>query len=297
MRIGTSTNLMFYVRDGSVVQADECLRLCAQEGYRVFDINCCENADPGCPLTQDGWMDWTENLRQVAEGLGVTFSQSHNPIYNVCMPKTVPDWAWQEELTRRSVVCAGRLGVEWIVVHAGTFLQNGVYDRKKTIETNLAYFRPMVALAQSLGCKGIAIENMACLASQPPQIASATEGLIALVDAFGDPAVGICWDFGHANLTTENQAESLRRIGKRLKATHVADNGGKLDDHTLPFLGRIDWEAVVPVLGEIGYQGDFIYEIHKYMRFTPKALYPSMIRRSIEVAEYLVQMAKQGRKS
>ncbi|MCL1796150.1 MAG: sugar phosphate isomerase/epimerase [Clostridia bacterium] len=292
MRVGTSTNLLFYLHSEPTVPAEECLKLCSEHGFRVFDINCCEYADPGCPLTRDDWMDWAARLRETADRLGVVFSQSHNPIYNVCMPDSVPDWDLQEELTRRSVVCAGILGVRWIVVHAGTAMQNGVYDREKTIEKNIAYFRPMIQKANLVGCEGIAIENMAYLPPQTPQIAATTEGLIALVDSFADPAVGVCWDFGHANLTREDQAESLRRIGSRLKATHVADNCGERDDHTLPYLGRIGWNSIMPTLGKIGYSGDLVYEIHKYMRWTPRPLHPRMIQHAFEVISYLANLAQ-----
>ena len=74
--------------------------------------------------------------------------------------------------------------------------------------------------------------------------------------------MGICWDFGHANLMGIDQREALRVMGKRLKATHVADNSGKLDDHILPFQGNVNWRSILPVLSEIGYEGDLTFEIH-----------------------------------
>ena len=50
--------------------------------------------------------------------------------------------------------------------------------------------------------------------------------------------------------------------GEKLKALHIADNHGQLDDHLMPFNGgEIDFTEVVKSLKEIGYQGLFNLEI------------------------------------
>lgn len=293
MRLSTSTNGVFYQRGdrhGHFVTVNGCIEECARAGFSVLDINCCDNTDPGMPLTREDWERWTDKIAAHANDLRLTFSQSHNPIYNVCHPETVKNFAWSEEMTRRSVLCAGRLGVKWIVVHAGSAYVNGRYDEEATIRSNLEYFRPILDLASAAGCEGVAIENMAS-SSAHDQICETTDGLIRLVDAFDDARVGVCWDFGHGHLTSENQAESLKKIGSRLRATHVADNAGITDDHTLPMLGTVPWEQVMPVLSEIGYQGDFTYEIHKYMWNAPAALRPSMLALAVQVGNYLIRMA------
>ena len=68
--------------------------------------------------------------------------------------------------------------------------------------------------------------------------------LTDLADAFGDGEhVGVCYDFGHANLTgSAFHRRNLNLIGKRLKAVHVQDNHGEWDEHLMPFFGSIDWE-------------------------------------------------------
>ena len=296
MRLSTSTNLLFYAREnGRIVSVKECMRLCASAGYRVMDLNCCENADPGCPLAQDGWEKWVQDVKREADRLGLVFSQSHNPIYNMAEPGLVPDYAWHEELTRRSMIAAAALGVSWVVVHAGTAMPDGVYSRRETISRNADYFGRLALEAKKLGLKGIAIENMAYFgpysASLPPQLCATAEGLLTLVNTIQSDLVQVCWDFGHANLSHEKQETSLRLIGGRLKATHVSDNMGQADDHTLPFLGTVLWERVLPVLNEIGYTGDLTYEIHKYLRHMPKELYRTMIHTTVETGRYLLDLA------
>lgn len=300
MRLSTSTNIVFQsCPTQSLYDVRHCLDLCTESGYHVFDLNCCDNCEPGYPLTQDDWESWVSAVKRQAETLGVVFNQSHNPIYNICHPEQVDNWEWQEELTRRSMIASATLGVEWVVVHAGTALPNGVYSKKETVERNASYFGAMAEFAVSLGMKGIAIENMAYRGpwsnSLPPQLCATTDGLIELIDYIGKDSVGVCWDFGHANLCHESQTDSLRRVGSRLKATHVNDNMGHADDHTLPFLGTVDWPAVMAVLGEVGYEGDLTYEIHKYLRRAPADLVPLFLKKSVEVGNYLTDLATRVR--
>ena len=297
MRLATSTNILYQSSpETSIYDVYHCLDLCIEAGYRVFDINCCDYSEPGYPLSKDDWESWALRVRGHADTLGVVFNQSHNPIYNICQPDQVPDWDWQEELTRRSMIASGILGVEWVVVHAGTALPQGVYNKQGTLERNASYFGFMAEYAVSLGMQGIAIENMAYRGpwsdSLPPQLCATTDGLIELVDYIGKDSVGVCWDFGHANLGQEAQTESLRRIGGRLKATHVNDNMGGADDHTLPFLGTVAWPEVMAVLGETGYRGDLTYEIHKYLRRVPQDLVPLFLKRTVEVGNYLLDLAR-----
>ena len=259
-----------------------------------MDLNCCENADPGCPLTQDNWEAWGNSLVKAAKENDIQFTQSHNPIYNVAAPDLVKDFAWQEELTRRSMIVSAMLGVKWVVAHAGTALPGGIYNRRETIERNCEYYCRLADQARTLGMEGVALENMAYFGpwstTLPPQLCATTDGLITLVDACSHSGIGICWDFGHANLGHESQVESLRQIGSRLKATHVNDNMGCTDDHTLPFLGNISWESILPILHQVGYQGDLTYEIHKYMRRIPQPLWAESLETTFKTGQYLLKI-------
>ena len=121
----------------------------------------------------------------------------------------------------------------------------------------------------------------------------AVDELIELVDSFGSPAAGICWDFGHAHSVYRDQAKALRKIGHRLKATHVQDNRGNLDGHLIPFIGgNIRWEEIMPALVEIGYTGDFIFETHRFTQNLPEALRASAGNFAREMGEYCLSLAK-----
>ena len=87
--------------------------------------------------------------------------------------------------------------------------------------------------------------------------------LLATADSLG---IDLCWDFGHMNVNTfggdNDQRDAIRRAGSRIKVLHVHDNcGGRPDEHLPPYLGSVDWDNTLPVLKEIGYKGNFNFEV------------------------------------
>lgn len=292
MRLSTSTNIMHRVGEqAGAISIGECLRRCAQAGYRVMDINFVDQCREGRPLRANDWEAWVDRVGETAARYGLTFSQSHAWFYNVC-DTTRPDRAEYEEWVRRSIVASGRLGVRWVVMHAGT-VNRDYYSPVESKRRNLAYFAPFVELARKSGC-GIAIENMADFGGFRRRYTASPEELVDLVDTIHDPAVGICWDFGHGNLCRLDQAASLRLIGSRLKATHVADNHGSEDEHLAPFMGTVPWPELMRTLHEIGYTGDFTYEIHKFTWNVPEPLRDAMLAYTVRLGEYLVGLSEKG---
>ena len=95
--------------------------------------------------------------------------------------------------------------------------------------------------------------------------------LVQMVDAFNDPEhLAVCYDFGHANLISGcNHRKNLKMIGSRLRALHIQDNHGNVDEHLLPFHGNIDWKEAMAGLSDIGYQGDLTFEVQEFGRFFP----------------------------
>ncbi len=89
------------------------------------------------------------------------------------------------------------------------------------------------------------------------------ETLLDLIARVGSPALGICLDTGHLNLThPADQEHFIRTAGSRLHALHIADNEGQTDQHLMPFgKGTVDFAAVMRGLKAINYQDCFNYEI------------------------------------
>lgn len=285
MRLSTSINLMDAVegRFGEI-SAEECLRRCRQAGFRVMDFNFYDQERPGMPMNFDNWQSWLYDIRKFADQLGIEFSQTHPNFFSV-LDQEDPDYAWNQEKVRRGIIGSGILGAKWAVFHIGTIYgEDGLPDDERSLTANVEYLKPLMELAREHKT-GLAFENLGA-----DSFARKPENLIRLVEELNHEAAGICWDFGHANMMKLNQTESLRMIGKRLKATHVADNHGVMDEHLPPFFGNIDWKEMVRVLREIEYEGDFTYEIQNITRNLPDAHRDTLIRYFVELGEYVLTL-------
>ena len=72
--------------------------------------------------------------------------------------------------------------------------------------------------------------------------------------------VGVCLDYGHAHLMGD-LGEAIEALSGHIWTTHVHDNGGRTDDHLVPFAGRIDWAAAIVETQKIGYDGVLVLEV------------------------------------
>jgi sugar phosphate isomerase/epimerase len=111
----------------------------------------------------------------------------------------------------------------------------------------------IVALAANAQVK-VALEVM-------PNPLSSAGALVRLVEEQLEGLdVGICLDYGHANLMGD-LGEAVETLSGHLWTTHVHDNGGKHDDHLVPYAGRIDWDAAMMETQKIGYDGVLMFEV------------------------------------
>ncbi|MEG1687535.1 MAG: sugar phosphate isomerase/epimerase family protein [Angelakisella sp.] len=271
MELSTTVNFFILEHNKGMQPYFDELRNYKELGFSKLDCIFCNATEPDSPLRRDDWMQWGEQIAQESRRLGITYPQCHMPYYNFAASPTALD-SDLEELIRRSVILAATLGAPWTVSHPATaYGEWNMTEASKKV--NLAYFSRYVALGEQYHI-GIAIENMADFPGQgyKRSYCATVEELCDLVDSLNSPYAGICWDFGHANLVYQEQAPCLRAIGKRLKALHVHDNKGDTDSHLPPFFGNIAWEQLLPVLPEIGYRGEFSFEIKRIPWRLPKEL-------------------------
>ena len=296
MELSTSTNICAFQRGRARLPVEFCIQTCAEAGYRVLDINFCMAMNPDSPLRGDGWADYVRSIGRLAESLGIRFNQSHLPYYDVDREKGTEKAALMEELIRRSIIGTAMLGARWAVTHPFTVYGAGG-NTAVSRQANLDYFSPHVALARQHGI-GIALENdfeYSGAVRQRIYCASAEE-LAGLCDAFQDPHhVGVCYDFGHANLTGGFHRQNLRVLGGRIRAVHVQDNHGQADEHLLPFFGSIDWEDAMRGLAESGYRGDLTFEVQEFGRYLPRDMKILAVRDSIQVGNRLLAFFHQYR--
>ena len=105
---------------------------------------------------------------------------------------------------------------------------------------------------------------------------------------FNCDTVGVCWDFGHANMAYgKQQFQAMRKMKSKLIATHVHDNIGKYDNHNLPYMGNINWAEGLKTMADLGYEGDLTLEVG-YGGFSDD-LVKDFVKYAHRTAEYMVE--------
>lgn len=286
MRLSTSTNILDMVSDipGNRVSVLESLRICSEAGFKVFDMNFCDNGLPNGFLLSNRWEYEIDKILEESQKLGIEFSQSHLEFYNVC-DYNIPNRDVKEELVRRGIIASGRLGVKWAVLHLGSVYKEGAYSYKESKHQNMEYLKPHLETAKKNGI-GLAVENLPD--KEKRRFTGSPEELIDIVDTINSENLGICWDVGHGNLMKINQVAWIEEFGDRLKAVHIADNYGEWDEHMAPFYGNVCWKEVVGALRKIAFPYDFTYEIHNMPKKLPYYLRKTQLKHLVEIGNNLL---------
>lgn len=271
---------------------EQAIKAIAEAGFDAIDMSFVTYGREGLPLARPDWRDWIKRRKEECDAVGLTINQGHAHYYGRPQSREFTSLDWEENTAKiyRDIEAAGICKVPWLVFHPDTAWDSAGYSRRLSLEKEKERFRRFGEVASKWGV-GIAIENLTDNRNGERYFGVTAEDLLDLLDRLGDDKLfGICWDTGHANLNRLNQPESIRQMGKRLKALHINDNRGEKDDHLLPYLGRIEWEPLLLALKEIGYNGDFTYEIHNFTAgFTP-ALHQEAMRFAYKVARQMVSV-------
>lgn len=296
MRLSTSTNIMnFDLKQPYMVSAEHAISVCAAAGYKYLDMNFCGMSRMGkkfAPMTLDNWEESARAWRRLGDDIGVKFTQGHAyfSVDGPVAPGGVPGGEMGEELMRRSVLAAEILGCEYMVTHPFSVVEDGKVLPEASYEANMEYFTRWGKFWHEHGV-GMAIENMTAPKNSPtPSPFASPEQMIRLVDELNKPDIGICLDTGHAFLSGYNPAEFARKVGARLRATHIADNHGEKDDHVAPFQGDIDWFDFMKALKEIDYKYDFAFEIQNLTSRFPMTIQGDLVKFSYTLGTYLTSL-------
>jgi sugar phosphate isomerase/epimerase len=116
--------------------------------------------------------------------------------------------------------------------------------------------RTVEALADKAGRTNVHI----ALEVIPNPLSSAAALVHLIEDDLDGIDVGVCLDYGHAHLMGD-LGDALETVSGHLWTTHVHDNGGKRDDHLVPYTGTINWDAAMMETQKIGYDGRLMFEV------------------------------------
>ena len=226
--------------------------------------------EPGSPFLSENYLQWTKELRNRVEQVGIPYTHAHAPGEVTGNPHIA-----------RSLEVAGTLGAKYLVLHPQWRRGDGsiLEDEEEFIRVNADAIRPWLETAKACGVV-ILSENLLWGASVDPRI------IAKLVKTVDSEWFGWCYDVGHANcfgfgpsVVTECAVPPL--------SLHLQDNHGEGDEHLIPGDGTVDWDGVAEALKAVGYAGDCVLEAHHQSLDAPDEERDAILRRLLDRAKIL----------
>lgn len=226
------------------------LRKFARQGWYYLELS----VEHGAQLLEQGSPEQVgQELRQEAADLDIQFAQGHLPWVGVDIAGEKPAKAL--DVLYRWLDLFAAAGVKQAVIHPGgrdRFLAKQPMD--PVFGRNVESLQQLTGHIAQMGIQ-LCIENMDWTATTAQEI-------LALINAVGSDAIGICLDTGHLHIVGGDQYQFITEAGQRLWALHIDDNEGQRDQHLMPYgRGSIRWDRVLQGLRAINYQGAFNLEI------------------------------------
>ena len=261
-------------------------RLASEAGFRHISVN----FDAAKELSDEAWEKAPAHIASVLEKNALAVVQTHLPYYDLRISAEIFDDK-MEKAIRNSIRTGSMVGAPWHVWHPRSAISDG-WSVSSAQRINFETVSGYLALAREYGA-GIALENLPTFSGIRPIMPFYTSNypdLIDLCDRFDTPDVGICWDFGHANLMHLDQAAALQAIGSRVVCTHIHNNFRDDDQHLPPDQGNINWSRALSAMADIGYTGPLTLETH--CLYHDEGLLASFARHNFAALVYLESLMK-----
>ena len=153
---------------------------------------------------------------------------------------------------RRAIEVSDSIPFEFLILHLGIPGESYSLEKFDAAFSSIEYLR---LFAKQLGVR-ILLENIPNELSTPPR-------LLQFLQYTKLPDVALCFDIGHAHLTT-GVDKSFKILKDFIVSTHVHDNRGETDDHLFPFEGSIDWKRMVKHFQRASKQFPVLFELRDY---------------------------------
>lgn len=248
MKISSSIDLFKRYGDKKAI-----FSLLKRSGFEAYDYTM--EGIWGKPLDEILLADYrsrAKTIREISDSLGIVCNQTHAPFPSFL----INDTTYTENMFSmliRAIEVSAILGAKVCVMHPSC---------ECGVKRNITFFKRLQPLAKEFGVK-IALENLyACDANGKiiPASCSAAQDLRALLDGLSDD-FGLCLDIGHSELTGGKTVEIIRELNDKIIALHLHDVDFIRDNHSLPFLQKVDYAPIIEALKEIKYSGDITLEV------------------------------------
>lgn len=241
---------------------DRAIASLALAGFDGVDLGFCEQPMEavGSPQWREDWIELIAKLRSA----GLEPLQCHlhyQPSHEIWGDGSYGQFAaaylpiWEQELA----LC-GDVGCPLAAIHLFT-----CPDPEETFRANVALLEALLPHLERNRVV-LAIENLYANGEAYGDCGTTTAAqLLAYLDRIPSPWLGACLDTGHAICTGQDPLDMARKLGSRLKATHINSSSGR-DTHLLPgmlpgWIEPTDFAALTQILRENGFPGPFNLEV------------------------------------
>ena len=251
---------------------ENIFRICKESGFDAIDYNLeiYKLDDEIYGGSDDAFESHFAEVKRLADKYELEIGQTHGRCKSYD-PVKEEQKDWFHAITEKDIKASAILGSPSCVVHFIDSTRWGKQPAEVMREVSNEMFHSIIPYAEKHKVK-IALETFGAARVRGDRIR----------DFFADPNEflwqyrqmdteykTICVDTGHTHeagsFWVPPVEDMIRILGKDISILHLHDNSGHWDDHLLPGMGTIDWPAVFDALDEVGYSGNYNFEV--YLRF------------------------------
>lgn len=280
---------------------EKALRMIKDAGFDALDYNLVDwcgteqemLAAPCATMSRDEMQTHFTKMYEYAADIGLDFGQTH-AIFGA--PGFFNHRELFDKITRDNIYQTHLLHCHHTVIHPiATPKRQFDNDYEYCHEINLAFFRSLIPDLEKYDVK-IAIEPMWYRVDGKicPTVCSRPEEILTFIEELGSEHFCSCPDFGHFALTGEDTGDTvggaIRKLGKAVEIIHAHEVEKNEDRHTKPFsYGTMDWADIATALRDIGYTGNFNFEVGgTYFGKYPDELVPEALRHLAEIGKSII---------
>lgn len=266
----------------------EGLSAIKEAGFDAVDFSLFTKEDRW--LLRDDYREQAVEIRSILDDVGLVCDQTHAPfagskgdykgmMYGDSFLESCPNYLE----TVRAIEVSAILGANHIVVHSLK-----APESEGLLEHNLEFYRSLLPYLEKYDMK-VAVENLFFrIENGFRERIGTADGINNLLRQLNSDRFVVCVDVGHAYLVGIAPQDLISGLKPGcIKGLHIQDTDSTEDRHLLPYMGNIEWDAVLRALKNAGYDGNLSLEVTKYLVNLPAELMKGALRYAVEVGNYL----------
>ena len=202
---------------------------------------------------------------------GLEISQAHAP-FPCHVPGKPLVLDQMIEIYKKMILFCDKIGCRNLIIHGYTFTKASINESAEGMDAvNDKLYTSLIPTLRETNVI-VCLENLfsGWASSLISGVCADPREAVEMIDVYnklaGKECFGFCLDTGHMNLLKYDSRRVIPLLGNRLKALHIHDNSGNIDEHKAPFTGIIDWGLFCDMLKQIGYEGDLSFECFNQTR-------------------------------